>query len=347
MSAAFRLAVLNPGGRDPEQDFAGGPGGPEGGRGIHPPVNFHGYAACVRGSFHARVDAAIATERPVLLLLRRDLGASRRALQRLKAAGRTVAVTFKETGSSQVAARLDGPGPVQTLEEIVRLADGCLASTPWMATFWSAFGKPAAFIPTPYPLEDPRWDFTAPAATGGRRGVLVGTREFNTPSRQHLAAVLAARDLHRRTGEPVSVFNVDGRSGAKMLAALGFTPGHADLRVLTAPLPYADYLRAMARHKLVFQLDRSGVPGQVAGDALLSRIPCVGGDGAIEQMAFASLCGLGRNPGELAEIAHHLLTGSEAYGAACLESRVAAARTVSNTVVAEQLAAFFGALPGG
>lgn len=45
----------------------------------------------------------------------------------------------------------------------------------------------------------------------------------------------------------------------------------------------------MARHKIVLQLDRSHVPGQVAGDALLCRIPCVGGDGAIERITFQKL----------------------------------------------------------
>jgi len=35
----FRLTVLNPGGRDPEQDF-GDASGPDGGG--HPPINFHG-----------------------------------------------------------------------------------------------------------------------------------------------------------------------------------------------------------------------------------------------------------------------------------------------------------------
>ena len=36
---------------------------------------------------------------------------------------------------------------------------------------------------------------------------------------------------------------------------------------------YPDYLREVARHKIVLQLDRSRVPGQVAGDALLCRMP--------------------------------------------------------------------------
>ena len=83
----FRLAVLNPGGRDPEQDFRGGAGPVEQG---HPPVNFHGYAACTRGSFHHDTQRAIVEKTPVFLLLRGDFRTSERALNELKKHGVTM-----------------------------------------------------------------------------------------------------------------------------------------------------------------------------------------------------------------------------------------------------------------
>lgn len=331
MKADVRLAVLNAGGRDPEQDFANGAGDPD--QGGHPPVNFHAYAACTGGSFHADVERTIAREQPVLLLLRRDLRAGWKALQRLKAAGRIVIVTFKEAGAMQLAERLCRPAHLSMLTEIVALADGCLAPTPWLAAFLRGFGKETAFIPTPYPVNDPRWNFEAP----DRRGIFIGTREFHTPSRQHLAALVAARELHGRTGEPVTVFNLDGRHGAKMLAALGLSADN--LRILNARLPYPAYLREMARHKLVFQLDRSSVPGQVAGDALLGRIPCVGGDGAVEQLAFTPWAG--KTAAELIEIATTLLTDPAAHARCLAEAHERAMATVSYEAVAAQLAAFY------
>src|SRR5437868_15417905 len=71
----FRLTVLSPGGRDREQHFrdAAGPAAQ-----VHPPVNFHGYAACTRGFFHHDTHRAIAEATPVLLLLRGDLRTSER-----------------------------------------------------------------------------------------------------------------------------------------------------------------------------------------------------------------------------------------------------------------------------
>ena len=95
----FRLTVLNPSGRDPEQHFRNGlaPG-----EGEHPPVNFHAYAACTRGAYHYDTRRAIAEETPILLLLRGEFRASGRALDELKKHQRKVVVSLKETGLHQI-----------------------------------------------------------------------------------------------------------------------------------------------------------------------------------------------------------------------------------------------------
>ena len=82
----FRLTVLNPGGRDPEQHFPDGAGETAE---PHPPTNFHAYAACTRGNFHSETKRALAEATPVLLLLRGDFGAAERALAALQKEGRT------------------------------------------------------------------------------------------------------------------------------------------------------------------------------------------------------------------------------------------------------------------
>src|SRR5204862_588616 len=127
--------------------------------------------------------------------------------------------------------------------------------------------------------------------------------------RNHLAALLLAREICAASGEPVTVLNLDGRKGEKLLAELKFPPGK--LRVQDKRKPYPDYLRIVTRHKIVLQLDRSRVPGQVAGDALLTRAVCVGGDGAIERIAFPKTSGEGRGINELASIALDLLRNAE------------------------------------
>src|SRR5688572_11914732 len=154
---SFRLTVLNPGGRDPEQHFPDGAGEltqP------HQPTNFHAYAACTRGSFQREPKSALAEGTPVLLLLRGDFNASERALNALQTEGRFVAVSLKETGLHQIADQLQNSARFERFVRIVKQADACLAPTPEAADLYRAVrGHPdrVAFIPTPYPVEDERW----------------------------------------------------------------------------------------------------------------------------------------------------------------------------------------------
>jgi hypothetical protein len=329
-ASGLRLTVLNPGGRDPEQDFATGLPAPNDNG--HAPVNFHGYAACTRGAFQHDHERALKVRRPVLLLLRGDFKATRRALLALLKAGLPVVVSLKETGLHQIARQLADPKRAEHFRAIVQAADGCLAATPEALAF---YGR-GEFIPTPYPLHDPRWDFSRPL--GERNGIFVGTREWKVPSRHHLAALFLALGL----GEPVTLFDEDPRRCRRVLSALGL-PIDA-LRILERRLPYRDYLAEMARHKIVLQADKSAVPGQVAGDALLCRIPCIGGDGAIDRLAFPATCGHGRSLGELRALTSRLLREPEFYSATVSASQKEAHERVSYAVVAAQLDTFFGSL---
>ena len=170
-------------------------------------------------------------------------------------------------------------------------------------------------------------------------GIFVGTREWDVPSRNHFAALLVARQLWKATAEPVTVVNLDGYKGRRLLGELDFPEGK--LRLIDKWKTYPDYLRDVARHKIVLQLDDSHVPGQVAGDALLCRIPCVGGDGAIERIAFSKTCGEDRTINEVASMALHLLKNPELRKAVVAESQRRAREWLSFEAVRTQLAKFF------
>jgi hypothetical protein len=334
----FRLTVLNPNGRDEPQDFPDGAGEtalP------HPPTNFHAYAACTRGSFRRETKDALAQATPVLVLLRGDFGASDRAVDALRVAGRFVAVSLKETGLHQIAEQLQNSGRLARFVRIVKKADACLATTPEAADLYCAVRGPqrVAFIPTPYPVDDPRWDFSRPIEQ--RAGIFVGTREWDVPSRNHLGALMVARRLSESTGEPVTVFDYDGRRGARLLSEIGF--GAGKLRLLTKKLAYPDYLREIARHKIILQLDTSFVPGQVAGDALLCRVPCVGGNGATDRLGFPETCGFARSIEEIRQFAERLLANDDSYRASVAGIIPAASKALGFKVVAKSLAEFFAA----
>jgi hypothetical protein len=339
----FRLTVLNPGGRDPEQEFRSVPAP---GEGPHPPINFHALAACTQGAFHHDPRRAIAENTPVLLLLRGDFRASERALVELKKHGRTVVVSLKETGLHQIAQQLCDRARLSRFMKIVAQADGCVATTPeaaeiYQSSLWSL--RRAAFVPTPYPVEDQRWNFRLPAEE--QSGIFVGTREWDVPSRNHFAALLVARQLCDATGESVTVVNLDGHKARHLLSELKFPEER--LNVIEKWKSYPNYLRAVARHKIVLQLDRSHVPGQVAGDALLCRIPCVGGDGAIERIAFSRTCGEGRAITEIASMALDLLKNADLRAAIVSESQQRALEHLSFQAVRSQLVKFFSQLAQG
>ncbi|MCA1660041.1 MAG: hypothetical protein LC642_05840, partial [Verrucomicrobiaceae bacterium] len=89
------------------------------------------------------------------------------------------------------------------------------------------------------------------------------------------------------------------------------------------------------------QLDTSFVPGQVAGDALLCRVPCVGGNGAIDRLAFPDSCGFNRSVGEIGQIAANLLTDSNRYEQNVANIETVASEHLSFKAGAQQLRAFF------
>src|SRR5437773_595249 len=335
----FRLTVLNPGGRDPEQQFHTVPAPDEG---AHPPINFHAFAACTLGAFHRDTRRALGERTPVLLLLRSDFRATARALTELKREGRTVAVSLKETGLHQIAQQVRDPAKLSRFMKIVAKADGCIATTPDAVEIYQRVrckSKPAtvAFIPTPYPTGSQRWDFSI--LRNKQSGIFVGTREWDVPSRNHFAALLVARQLSEATGEPVTAVNLDGYRGRRLLGELNFPKGK--LRLIEKWKAYPDYLREVASNKIVLQLDRSHVPCQVAGDALLCRIPCVGGDGAIERITFPKTCGEGRSFNEIASMALDLLKNPALREAVVSESQARALEQLSFQAVRAQLAKFF------
>src|SRR4030095_13010345 len=115
---------------------------------------------------------------------------------------------------------------------------------------WSL--RRGAFIPTPYPVEGQRWDFFL--ASDEQSVISVGTREWDVPPRSHCAALLVARQLCDATDEPVTVINLDGYKARRLLSELKFP--EEKLQVIEKWKSYPDYLRDVARHKIVLQLDR-------------------------------------------------------------------------------------------
>jgi len=334
----MKLAVFCPTGSDPYQrfdDFAG-----EVNDAVHPPINYHAYAACLSGTFHRDI-ATIGRDETVLLLLGSRLGLNLRLLEKMKASGWTVLTAFKETGFQQILSRISSPRQITRIRGIFSLTDGCVSPTRALMPVYRALtGSPVSFIPTPYPIDDPRWDFSVPLKD--RKGIFVGTREFFNPARNHLFSLLLLKKISDVTGEPVTVINTDGFRGSRILKSIGFREG--SLREIKRKLPYSAYLREMAGHKFVFQLDSSAVPGQVAGDALLCGIPCIGGNGEIESLVFPELASSMGDLERTADLAVRLCKDGALLRHYIEDSRKRALERISFSAVAPQLKSFLTSL---
>lgn len=332
----MRFAVVNPGGRDRPQLFAGGPGSPRSPG--HAPVNFHAYAACLGGGF-SRDERDVGADVVLLLLRKRNLRRVLAAIARLRQRGVKVLVSCKETGSHQVAELLGDVTRWELFRDICSSADAVLTPVSALEQLYKAAGaRRVECVPTPYPLEFPEWDFSVPLEK--RRGIFVGTREFGVPTRNHLAAVALADTLSRELSCPLAVVNSEGRRGGMLLK--GFQRVNPLFYILEGPLSYPDYLEVMALHRIVWQLDASSVPGQVAGDALLCRMPCIGGNSEIESVAFPGLGG-DVPRGRLLANARDMLMDDTAWRAT-IDAASHRAERLSFTAGAERLRGFFASL---
>lgn len=309
----MRIDVINPDGRDAAVDYRGGVTGPE--VPGHPPVNFWAFAAATGGRFHQRVATVTEPCDAVLVLIRQRVNVSRNAVRALKRQGRRVLVSWKETGRHQIPEQTRWWFRRAQLRELLAAADGALAATTAAQECYRACGPPGLpvhFLPPPYPVDVPAWDHSCPVDQ--RRGIFVGTRQFDVPGRRHAEALALANDVARQTGARVTVCNFDGpRAAAKVRALL---PDARELQLVERRMPYPDYLRLMAGHRLVLQRDASGVPGQVAGDALLCRLVNVGGDGAVQQRVFADFAEPACDAAALRAACVRLLTDEAFYAAA-------------------------------
>lgn len=341
MTDDFKITVLNPKGADPEQYFSGFAGNAD--PGIHAPVNFHAYAACVAGSFQRDVNKAIELNRPVLMLIRKDMKYCLRVLRKLKDAGLKVAVTLKETGFHQFASQLPSVKQLNPFKEILNSADGVISPTQALVPVYRALRSQSpervAFIPTPYPVDNPNWDFSIPIAE--RKGILIGTRNLKTPSRNHLLSMILVAGLAKRLNVPVGMINMDGNMAEQFMHKLNFSKSNVTIK---SRMNYPDYLHFMAAHRLVFQLDMSLVPGQVAGDCSLCRSICIGGNSSIESLIFTGFINSNQDLGGLLESAERLLTDDQFYQKSIDEAHSKAVELISYKSVANKLRQFFSAI---
>ena len=265
----------------------------------HAPVNFHAFAAATDGTFSNRAFNADDREHKIgLVLITKRFDQVLKEIKNLKQHGLEIWVSWKECGRHQIANTLVKPKQVDLYREILSAADKVIHASTDPALL---AGDHSVEMMTPYPVDLDAWDISIPV--DDRRGVFIGTRELKVSSRNHLYAISSALHLAIENDTHVTVVNRDRKFGMSMLNAAFKEPiAQQQLKIVDGRLPYLEYLNLIAKHRLVFQCDRSGVPGQVAGDTLLCRSLCIGGDSLIERNIF-----------DIKELAAELLCNDKVY----------------------------------
>lgn len=298
----MKLFVLHPGSPLPEQDFGNSLGEPASLK--VPPVGDAGFAACTGGAFVRKAASIPASEKRVLLLLDEDLKRARQATIDLRRAGKTIVIAFANASAQSLHGILKKPGSLALLQEICNRAHAAIATARDVEPVFRSCGMlyVESILP-PLPLENAAWNFSIQPEL--RTGIFLGSWDWGNPARNHRLALLGLREVASQMYEPVTVFNLEGWWGRRWLRQLQYPAGL--LQVVEKRLPYADYLRILARHKVVFHLDSSGALGRIAADALLARIPCLGGNGSMERLLFPEFSERGASTGELLQTLSRIL----------------------------------------
>ena len=288
----------------------------------------------------------MATGRPVLLLLRgpRHLSVAYNWMRYLKKAGRCVVVTFKEAGSIQVAAQYTRAADLRRLAAVLDLADGCLAPTPFLMDFFDLARPPAVdpALPRRLPVAD------IPDALSGGRSTLgffhsarTGGGGFLSARASSIFAVAPAPRRASRRAPQLHQSDERGchghqprrparREGARGAGVFGRSR-RAHCACCRGRCPT---LNTCARWRGTGSSSNSTAAAcrdRSPGDALLCRLPCVGGDGAIEQIAFPDLAGHDKDPARLVEIAAAVLSDGEHYERAWRDGQMRGRRKVSRS----------------
>lgn len=244
-------------------------------------------AAATGGGFHASTATIGGDRRHILVLITRRARDLDQALKHLRDRGHHIYLTWKECGRHQLEDWFADSANGSLARQLDDQIDGWIAASPATIDHFRSWRPRSRVIelPTPYPIDEPSWRrYDLPASERG--GIFIGTREFGVPARRHAESLAIAKKLAMaRPGLAITMVNGDGWRGSwKIWRA---TSG---LNVLSfPPMSYKAYAEMISRHRLVLQRDESGVPGQVAGDALLAGVPCLGGNGMVDQLAFGHL----------------------------------------------------------
>jgi hypothetical protein len=159
------LSVFCPTGSDRFQDFSKSPGLVD--DSVHAPINYHAYAACMRGRFHKTLET-ISTMKSFYFSSMAGMREPTFKYQAAQSLRHSRPDGFQEDGLQQILPQISRPRTLTLLNELFTYSDGCISSTEELVPIYRSLSRsPVEFIPTPYPINDMKWDFSIRSAREG------------------------------------------------------------------------------------------------------------------------------------------------------------------------------------
>ena len=235
----------------------------------------------------------------VLVMVKDDVDQLIPLITKLKMMKKTVGIAFHENGnyfSTKASASLEW---LQQMKSLVEMSDYFWnLNVPLEEFFQSIFDVPVFSCWHAFPHD---WDhgFTVPEEN--REGIIVGTRTLNQSLKRNTLYALGIADKVAAENNTFSTFFCEDRLDLKFIQNYLKELGLENTRVIPGPLPYESWLKLIATHKVLFQMDNSDTLGQIVGDAAMVGVPSVGGT-TVNSHIFGTYCELGDSAPALSAI---------------------------------------------
>jgi|GEM_PF-4236950 len=263
------------------------------------PIGLHGIALASGGAIHTDLASALSEGEPILVLGSEDLRKTEETLLQIRHQGISSAIAWPDRFVATLTAAAKGD-QAATIGRILAVADLAVCTDKGLMDVFASChdATPRAYFPSPYPIAHPDWDTIA--GVKNRSGVLIGGFPFHNGLESALCretlqfSVLLAKVCQHK----ISVFSEISPRLADEMAAAGLEV--SEVHIVAEPKTYAEYLEVLGRHSLIVDPSRgSRRMGSLAGDALLTRGICLGGDSDLDTLLFPGLQLSSATPEEL------------------------------------------------
>jgi len=240
-------------------------------------VSWHSIAACFETEFFVYKKDGwqnVYKYNNILLMVKDDIQELFPLVKKLKSMKKIVGIAFHENGNFFSMKSLD----FAWLKQLKELVDQCdyfwNLNIPIEDMFTELFNVPVFSCWHGFPYEEWNHNFTVPKEK--REGILIGTRTLNQNlKRNTLYSIFGANKVAKQNNTFSTFFCEDQLDIAQFEKYL-YTLGLENIRVVKGPVSYEDWLKLIAKHKVLYHNDASDTLGQVVGDAALVDVISIG-----------------------------------------------------------------------